>query len=1631
MFSVFQQQQKKVFCRKVSFAVVPLILAGLFFASCDSPVGPGTNPGDLIDAATPTITTQPSGGRFYIGTAETFPLTVSATSPDGGTLSYQWYSNTSNSTTGGSIMTGRTAAAITLNKTEYTANGNHYFYVVVTNTNNNATGSKIARATSNVVTVYINGVGGIYLEDADEPEITTQPQGGTFDVGTNETFVLTVEAEIFDDGVLTYQWYSTNSGTNTSGGSVIAGKTTATLTLNKTDYTTNGSYHFYVIVTNTIEDNHDGGIKTASTASNVATVNVNGVGGNYFVNAEEPSITTEPAVSTNWNVSTTNSVNLTVVANSSDGGTLSYQWYSTDSNTNTTSGSTINGKTAATLTLNKTDYTANGSYYFYVIVTNTITDDGLGGNKSAHATSTVATVNVTGNAITPPATAIPLVEGQWKDGNITGGIDRYSFTAIQGTAYSIWWNDDGDGDDTKTGDIEVRAQYSDGTEIFDWEDDGYTVPQSFTASKNDTVFVDVSLCLNDNEFAGTYSIKYALPTPQSITFSGVTAGPNNLPDTTVLTLTFDKPIPGFIAGDITLSGVSGVSKGTLGGNGPVYTLPIAAPGGGTLSVAVAKAPHTISGSSQTVAITGGNAVPLIENQWMDGDVPNASDIDWYTISVTNGTNYYFWWNDDGEGNETKTGDIDVIAYYSDGSELSGWDRAVDHGWDNPKSFTAARTGTVYVRARPYNNTAGLGYEGTYGIVYSTINMRPNIRNPGDIPVTFSSVSPVGSPGTTALTLTFSEAITGLSANDITLLGIFNVTKGTLSGDGPVYTLPISGFPLGGSLTVMVAKAGYYISDYAKTVTIVSGITVTPLVAGQWKDGEVRNASGIDWYSISVSNGMTYYIWWNDKGDGEGDNTKTGDIDVIAYYSDGSGISGWSSAQDAAWVVARSFTATRTGIVLVRVRPFNAQELRVGTYGIGYNTINLRPGSDPGALPDTSPLSDGVWRNGELTTIIRSIEYPFAVENGKTYYVWWNNSYAGPTPNNKTLDTRASARYSDETAYIFGGTGSSGVNSGWVTPQIINADRTGTVNVIITPYTATANGTFAVAFSTVSLRPGAAVPKTVTANQWADETISLDDIHVYTINVTQDQTYNVWWNETGNGDGSKIANVEVQARYADDTLIFNNVTGYANQWVNAAWTSPQTFTATRTGTVDLRVRPFNENIGSVGSYGIAYSTGSTMPVKDSATLSTVTANGSPGTPTTALTLTFDKVIPGLSAADIALSGIPNVTKGDLSNSGPVYTLQVTVTLSGTLTVTVGGALLQIAGSPKTVPIYGNTNVTPLVANQWADGTITSGSNDWYSFTASAGTTYYVWWNGGYTGFGDGNKTGDTKVSAYYASGTSIFTDVNQGWTNPQSIIITAATAGTVFVKVMPFNTGASCTYGVVYSTINSRPIIINPDDIPVTLSSVSSVGTPTSALTLTFSEAITDLSAADITLTITNPGLFGVIKKTLSGNGPVYTLGLSAPSGGTVTVVVEKRGYNITGSPATVNVTADSGAGIPALVAGTWTNGDLTTGGSVDWHRITVTAGTTYRIWWNDSDQGNGTKTGDVAVSAWNVTGTNIFGGSGYGGGEDRGWDNPQSITPAENGAVFVKVIPYSSGSGHTGTYGIVFTANSETKPAVP
>ena len=274
------------------------------------------------------------------------------------------------------------------------------------------------------------------------------------------------ETTVSDNGVLTYQWYSSDSVDNFNG-IPIDGETNAAFT---PKVSAAGTYYYYVIATNTKADAT--GEKTSATCSNMATITVTAKPVTYTVKYEwgmAPSDQTLPTSNQTYtsvdlakaavdrtftNASTSNAQNgglngkwsfsgwdegtlegTTVVFRGTwtftedkppvdaeqpkpitltdasyevgkpaaaldgattvgDGGTITYQWYQAAA-ADQTNGTQIHGETAATYT---PDTSAVGTYYYYVIATNTKAD--ATGKTTASTTSNIATITVTAKPVT-------------------------------------------------------------------------------------------------------------------------------------------------------------------------------------------------------------------------------------------------------------------------------------------------------------------------------------------------------------------------------------------------------------------------------------------------------------------------------------------------------------------------------------------------------------------------------------------------------------------------------------------------------------------------------------------------------------------------------------------------------------------------------------------------------------------------------------------------------------------------------------------------------------------------------------------------------------------------------------------------------------------------------------------------------------------------------------------------------------------------------------------------------------------------------------------------------------------------------------------------------------------------------
>ncbi|MDR1976295.1 MAG: hypothetical protein LBQ18_04830, partial [Campylobacteraceae bacterium] len=183
---------------------------------------------------------------------------------------------------------------------------------------------------------------------------------------------LTVIAEISDGGVLSYQWYRSDTDSNTGG---VLVSTDGPFFTPPTD--TEGTVYYYVVITNT--NSAVNGAKTTTVRSNPAKIVVNNK-----VNAKVPDLV-GPQDGT---YIVGDLVVLTVAATVEDNGVLTYQWYRSATKTNS-DGTAIPG---ATFPFYQFATTATGEWYYYVVVTNT--NSAVDGEKVASVTSSAVSVTV-------------------------------------------------------------------------------------------------------------------------------------------------------------------------------------------------------------------------------------------------------------------------------------------------------------------------------------------------------------------------------------------------------------------------------------------------------------------------------------------------------------------------------------------------------------------------------------------------------------------------------------------------------------------------------------------------------------------------------------------------------------------------------------------------------------------------------------------------------------------------------------------------------------------------------------------------------------------------------------------------------------------------------------------------------------------------------------------------------------------------------------------------------------------------------------------------------------------------------------------------------------------------------------
>ncbi len=164
------------------------------------------------------------------------------------------------------ISVGDDGVLFTINLTASAEAYNGDYTVSLTGLDGTDSSRKLKNSGAHVAVEYVSGtvtVTGGQDYTAETPTITTQPVGAEYELGA-EAAALTVAAAVSDGGTLSYQWYASETDSNTDG-TAISGATDASYTPAAAEI---GTCYYYCVVTNTID-----GV-TASVNSETAAVTV-------------------------------------------------------------------------------------------------------------------------------------------------------------------------------------------------------------------------------------------------------------------------------------------------------------------------------------------------------------------------------------------------------------------------------------------------------------------------------------------------------------------------------------------------------------------------------------------------------------------------------------------------------------------------------------------------------------------------------------------------------------------------------------------------------------------------------------------------------------------------------------------------------------------------------------------------------------------------------------------------------------------------------------------------------------------------------------------------------------------------------------------------------------------------------------------------------------------------------------------------------------------------------------------------------------------------------------------------------------------------------------------------------------
>ncbi len=922
------------------------------------------------------------------------------------------------------------------------------------------------------------------------------------------------------------------------------------------------------------------------------------------------------------------------------------------------------------------------------------------------------------------------------DVDVTGG-SKGTFTAISGTVYTLVVTPNAD----STTDITVDVAANVAT---DAADNGNTAAiQSVQAV--DTIAPTVAIT-DDTAGTATGDVTY--------------------------TFTFSEPVTGFTADDVD---VTGGSKGTFTAiSGTVYTLVVTPNADSTTDITV-----DVPANVATDAADNGNTAAIQSVQAVDTIAP--------TVAIT----------DDTAG--TATGDVTYTFTFSEA--VTGFTADdVDVTGGSKGTFTAI-SGTVYTLVVTPN--ADSTTDITVDVPYSTANVATDAADNGNT-AAIQSVQAVDTiaptvaitddtagtaTGDVTYTFTFSEAVTGFTADDVDVTG---GSKGTFTAiSGTVYTL--------------VVRPN---ADSTTDITVDVPANIATDAADNGNTAAIQSVQAVDTIAPTVA------ITDDTAGTATGDVTYTFTFSepVTGFTADDVDVTGGSKG---------TFTAISGTVYTLVVRP-NADSTTDITVDVAANVA-----TDAADNGNTAAIQSVQAVDTIAPTVAITDDTAGTATGDVTYTFTFSEPVTGFT--------------ADDVDVTGGSKGTFTAISGTVYTLVVtpNADSTTDITVDVPANVAT----------DAADNGNTAAIQSVQAVDTIAPTVAITDDTAGT--ATGDVTYTFTFSEA------------VTGFTADDVDVTGGSKGTFTAISGTVYTLVVTPNADSTTdiTVDVAANiatdaADNGNTAAIQSVQAVDTIAPTVAITDD-TAGTATSN-------VTYTFTFSEAVTGFTADDVDVTG---GSKGTFTAiSGTVYTLVVTPNADSTTDITVdvpANVATDAADNGNTAAIQ-SVQAVDTIAPTVAITDDTAG-------TATGDVTYTFTFSEPVTGFtaDDVDVTGGSKGTFTAISGT-VYT-----------LVVTPNADSTTDITVdVPANVATDAADNGNTAAIQSVQAV---DTIAPTVAITDdTAGTATGDVTytFTFSEAVTGFTADDVDVTGGSKGTFTAI------SGTVYTLVVTPNADSTTDITVD-------------------------------------------------------------------------------------------------------------------------------------------------